>query len=135
MTKNDDRLEQFMKIREEAARAYVNGDAGPLGELMPALGPATFFGPDGGSVGGVQAVFSRYASDATHFQKGSETHFEVLQFAASDSVAYWTGLQHAVTRMKGNPEPAKMSLRVTELFRKEDNGWKLVHRHADMLKA
>lgn len=52
----------------------------------------------------------------------------------SGRVAWWTGLQIAEVRMKDKDQRVPMTLRVTEAFRFEDGGWKLVHRHADPVK-
>ncbi len=122
---------QFMKQREQAARAYVSGNFEPLGKMVTHASPATFFGPAGGVQQGPELVRSTYQHDATRFMSG-ETHFEVLHMAASDGVAYWVGFQHATVQMDGSTELRHMQLRVTEVFRREGDEWKLVHRHADM---
>lgn len=134
---NDDLhdFEQFMKRREDAARAYVLGKAEPLGQIVTHALPATFFAPYGGYRQGAEQVFSTYELDAKVFEPGGETSFEVLQMAASDGVAYWVGFQHATVRMRGKTEVIPMKLRVTEVFRREENEWKLVHRHADSLAS
>ena len=126
-------FKQFMKRREQAAGAYVGGDAAPLGRMSARHSPATFFAPMGGYVQGADTVLSRYERDAESFERGSESHFEILHMAASDGLAYWTGFQRASARMRGQSEPIPFNLRITELFRRDDGEWKLIHRHADTL--
>lgn len=53
--------------------------------------------------------------------------------AASGDVAYWAGFQRSNIRMQGKVQAIPMDLRVTEVFRRQDGAWKLVHRHADTL--
>jgi ketosteroid isomerase-like protein len=135
MSNNFHDFEQFMKRREDAARAYVNGDAGPVSGIAAHSSPATFFHPGGDCEQGAEQVASRYARDAKHFEAGGDSSFEILHMAASDGIAYWVGFQRATACLKGRPEAVPMSLRITEVFRREGDEWKLVHRHADMLKA
>jgi len=128
-------FEEFMRQRVEAARAYVNGDADPLGRLATDADPATFFSPRGDLVRGAQAVDARYRADARGFAAGNDTTIEVLQMGASEDVAYWVGVQRANVHLQGRPEPTPFNLRVTEVFRREGSTWKLVHRHADPLTS
>jgi ketosteroid isomerase-like protein len=131
----DDTLDfdRFLLQRTHAAEAYVNGDAEPLSAIVARASDATFFGPGGGAVHGAEAVETRYRSDAPMFERGGTTRLEILQATADGDVGYWVGYQHAMARLRGRPDPVPMKLRVTEVFRREDGAWKLVHRHADML--
>jgi ketosteroid isomerase-like protein len=135
MNDEQDDFERFMQQRQEAARAYVSGDATPLGKIVTHQSTATFFGPRGGYTQGAEAVWSRYERDVTSFESGGESHFEILDMAASGGLAYWVGFQRATTHRRGGPEAVPFNLRVTELFRREGDTWKLIHRHADPLIA
>ena len=126
-------FEQFMKQRGEVALAYISGDASPLGEIVACHSPATFFKPSGGYRKGAEAVWSQYERDATNFESGSEGQLEILHMAASGGLAYWVGFQRATTHLRGRPEAVPFNLRITELFRREGDTWKLIHRHADPL--
>ena len=128
-------FEAFMKRRQEAASAYVRGDPAPVNQLATVLEPASFFGPGGGIDKGAAHIRAAYRDGSAQFEAGSDSTLEILQQAANDTIAYWTGIQHATAKLKGKPEKVPMDLRITELFRREDGEWRLVHRHADMLKA
>src|SRR5215831_13883676 len=127
---NDDQhdFELFMKQRSEVARAYINGEAAPLGEMVVHHDPATFFKPSGGYRQGAEAVWAQYERDATNFERGSEGELEILHLAAGDGLAYWVGFQRATAHLRGRPETFPFNLRVTELFRREGDTWKLIHR-------
>jgi len=86
---NDDLedFKQFMKQREEAAKAYVSGDPAPLDTLSTTIAPSTFFGPRGGFKRDPGDVNTTYKSDAKSFTTG-DTHFEILHMGASDGLAY-----------------------------------------------
>jgi ketosteroid isomerase-like protein len=133
MSQQQQDFKTFMKERQQVAAAYVSGDAVPLGRIVAQQSPASFMSPGGGVVKGTQAVWSRYEKDAGRFEAGSTTELEIIDMAAGDTVAYWTGIQQAQARMKGQAEAVANKLRVTEVFRREGDSWKLVHRHADPL--
>lgn len=124
-------FEAFMHERSRAAQAYVTGDPGPLVAMATTQNPATFFGPQGGRVEGAHAVVSNYQEATQQFAPGGDTNLEILHQGSSGDLAYWVGIQHAHVHMIDQSEPVEMHLRITEVFRCEDNDWKLIHRHAD----
>ena len=128
-------FEQFMKKRSEVALSYINGDPAPLNGIISHHSPATFFRPSGDYYQDAEVVWSQYERDATSFESGSEGQLEILHMAVGESLAYWVGFQYATAHLRGRPEPVPFNLRVTELFRREGDSWKLIHRHADPLRS
>jgi NAD(P)H-dependent FMN reductase/ketosteroid isomerase-like protein len=124
-------FDTFMKRRADIARAYVNGDASPLDQIVARSGAASFFPPTGGVETGAEAVAKRYDADVKTFRPGGESSLEILQSAAGGELAYWTGFQSAKVKMQGQDSPVAMKLRITELFRRVGGEWQLIHRHAD----
>ena len=126
-------FEAFMKQRIAAADSYVNGNGKPLDAIASRLEPVTFMPPSGGVQRGAGHVAERYLHDAGRFDEGSTNAIEVLQMNADGDIAFWTGFQRSKVKMKGKDEAMPFDLRITELYRREDGAWKLVHRHADPL--
>jgi ketosteroid isomerase-like protein len=126
-------FEQFMKRREEASRRYMQGDAAPLGDIVARTSAATFFGPQGDYHQGADEVWASYEQGATLFESSIDEGFDILDMGASGDIGYWVGFQRTLTQVRGRPEPIPFNLRVTEVFRREGDEWKLVHRHADPL--
>ena len=130
----DGSFEAFLAHRPDVGEAYVNGDAGPLSAISTDRDPATFFGPRGDVVSGSETVLQTNQEGATNFAPGGRSTFEVLHAAADGDLGYLVGIQRATVRMVDTDDPIEMALRLTELYRREDGAWRLVHRHADALK-
>ncbi len=128
-------FEAFLERREKVSFDYINGEPGPLLEISTTTDPATFFPPSGDRVHGAATVNAANKKGAKAFTTGNKGHFEVMQSGSSGGLGFWTGVQHATLKMKGKAQPVTMLLRTTEVFRVEKGAWKLVHRHADMIKG
>jgi ketosteroid isomerase-like protein len=124
-----DPFDTFMKQRAKIAAAYSSGNASPLNTIVAREGTATFFPPTGGSVSGANEVAARYNNDAKARSPGSKSKLDVLQSGASEELAFWTGFQEFQGKIGG--QDVNMRLRITELFRRNGDEWRLVHRHAD----
>jgi ketosteroid isomerase-like protein len=133
MSNDTESFEQFMKQRAEIALAYVKGDGAPIVGIATRTQPATFFGPFGGLTQGAAEIAEAYQKGAAAFGPEGENRLEILQMAADNGIAFWVGFQRATAHLKGKPDPIPMALRITEVFRREGDEWKLVHRHADTL--
>lgn len=127
-------FDDFMAAREKAAEAYVRGDGTKVDSMVPHSGTASFHSPLGDTVTGGAAVAKRYLKDAAAFHDNGATRFEVLQKGASGDIGFWTGFQIASVQIGEMPKPIEMRIRVTEVFRRIDGDWRMIHRHADASK-
>lgn len=124
---------QFMQVRLAASTKFVEGFFKPLREVSVDKSPATIFPPTGMCVQGADEVNTFNEKGAANFLPGAKNKFEVMHQGADENLAYWTGIQRSTVKMKGQDKEIVFNLRVTEIFRKENGEWKLMHRHADKL--
>lgn len=122
----------FMNRRATATREFCKGNPQPLVSLSTEHDPASLFSPDGAIIKGAQTVTEANERTAATFGPHGDSEFEIIHQASDGRIGYWAGLQRAKVEIDG--KMTAMELRVTELFRYEDDGWKLVHRHADPFK-
>lgn len=127
----DEFLESVLPALTAADTALHNGDPGPRIALWSRNDPVTLFGALQIKTGWAEIapVFEWVAS---RFSNCESFEYEVLAAGASDDLGYIVGVEHT-TASVGDGAPEPYALRVTTLFRRENGGWKVVHRHADPL--
>jgi len=120
----------FETARRPAASAFAAGDGALVVGLSAQRGHATFFDPGGGFTEGAEAINRANREGAARFGPSGTTELEVKDLGESGDLAFWTGYQAADLDIGGKRQ--SMRLRVTEMFRREADGWKMIHRHASM---
>ena len=128
MSEAEDFLGSVLPRLTEADTALHNGDSAPRIAIWSHHDPVTLFGAVlmGSGWTEIQQVFESLAS---RFSNGSY-EYEVIAAGASGDLGYVVGIEHSTVSV-GGATPEAYELRVTEVFRREDGEWKVVHRHAD----
>ncbi|MDQ4144173.1 MAG: nuclear transport factor 2 family protein [Actinomycetota bacterium] len=129
MAEVDDFLDQVLPALLEADTTFHNGDVAPRMAIWTRNEPVTVFGAVMTKTGWreIEPAFERLAS---RFSNCSSFEYEVIAAGASGDLAYIAGIEHTTASVGGAPSQA-YELRVTTIFRRENGGWKVVHRHAD----
>jgi ketosteroid isomerase-like protein len=131
---DDKEFRAFLNDFEAALTGFVNGDASLWKKLASKSDDGTIMGGWGAYEKGWSQVGPRYDWAASQFSpSGAKVRVEYLTVGVSGPVAYTVSLERSDVKLKGMEKPAPMVLRVTHIFRKESEGWKLIHRHADAM--
>jgi ketosteroid isomerase-like protein len=128
---DDDRefLGWFTTTWHDAEVALHNGDAGPRDEVTwSTREPVTLFGAwlNATNADEARAVFRRLEATFTDAVQGE---ISLVAHGVSGDLAYTVHREHTTTTVNG--EPRRYTLRVTQVYRREDGTWHVVHRHAD----
>ena len=109
----------------------VKGDPDGYKALYSRRQEITLGNPFGGFGRGWEQVVERLERAASYFRDGHATSFETVEQVVTPEFAYTVEIERYVAKVGGSPDLSEIALRVTCIYRREGDGWKLVHRHAD----
>ena len=133
---DDPSFTTFLQLFEQGTTHFINGDPALWKQNASRRDEATLMGGWGTYERGWTEVGARYDWAAGRFEKsGAAVKVEYLASGVSGDLAYTVAIERSQVRLVGQTTPSDMALRVTHVFRKEGDSWKMVHRHADPLIA
>lgn len=132
MDDRDDFLTWVRSDLYQAELALHNGDAAPRRALWSRNEPVSVLGAWRNAFGQpeIDVLFTALGesfSDCTSYE------FELQSFDVVGDVAYTAGLEHSSVSVDG--QPRTYTLRVTQVYRREDGTWRVAHRHGDTFSA
>jgi len=128
---SDQELDEFMARAQEAAVAYVRSDMERYVELVPHAEQFTLLPPYGGPAGRREQHDGTLRS-APDFILEGDARLEDVEIHAWGDTLVMAMIERQHGRLDGKPDQ-NLSLRVTHVYRREGDRWRLVHRHADPL--
>ena len=130
MSELDDFLEHVLPSFIDAADAMHNGDSAPFAQMWSKTDPVTLLGAAMTAPTGWKNVTEAQRAVASRFSNGTPLEFELIAADVKGDLAYTVGNERSSVSVDGSPARAA-TLRATQIYRRENGGWKLVHRHAD----
>lgn len=116
----------------QALGAFVKGDARRVMDLFSRRDDVTLANPLGPPRRGRADVEKGAAEAAANFVDGSVRFEEVSRYSTSD-LGYVVHLERYELQFAGSEGITPSSLRVTMIFRREGDNWRVAHRHADQI--
>ena len=131
MTSQDEAREASRQFYA-ALNSLFNGDSDPMAAIWDHGPTVTSLRPFGGREVGWQAVHDAFARIATHATGGdNEIHDQLIEVVGD--MAYEVGVERGHLELAGHQVPVEY--RVTNVYRRRDDGWKMVHHHTDTSPA
>jgi ketosteroid isomerase-like protein len=121
---------QDMLAREQVAEsAFYRGDPEPFKRLWSHSDTVSLFGAFGPCKKGWEPVSNTFDWVAGRYRNGTvRAEYEVVY--EGDDVAYTVGYELGEVALDSGPL-VQQRLRVTQIYRRDDGEWRLVHRHGD----
>jgi ketosteroid isomerase-like protein len=124
-------FEGTMQKARAALDMIVKGDAEAYKALYSDSEEITLANPFGGIAHGREEVIETLDRAASNFRDGHTTGFETIERLVTPDLAFTLEIERYVAKVGGSSDLSDVALRVSCMYRFEDDGWKLLHRHAD----
>ncbi len=124
-------LAQAIEDDHRALDALVNGDPEPKKRMFSERDDVTVANPLGLPVRGPSELHATLDRVASQIEGGEPHRFERISEYVTADLAYVVEIERSRIRLRGSEELAPFSLRATTVWRREDGGWRIAHRHAD----
>ena len=128
-------LADAVEQNHRALDAFVKGDAEPLKALYSRRDDITLANSFGPPVRGWSDVAETLERAASNYRDGEATGFERVSDYATEELAYTVEVERYVSKVGGAADLSQVAVRVTTVFRREDDAWRIVHRHADPITS
>jgi hypothetical protein len=123
-------LDQAIQQMRAATADFINGKTDAWKAMCSHRDDATLFGGWGGHERGWDQLSPRYDWAAARFN-GGEVEFEEIARYVSTDLACTVHYERMQVRLTGGDQIVPVNLRVSHMYRLEEDGWKLINRHAD----
>jgi ketosteroid isomerase-like protein len=126
--------EDFDRAIEASHRALdeiARGDPSGFLELYSQRDDATLANPFGPPGRGRAQIEENARRGASNYRDGRVIGFDSFAKCITADLAYILEIERFEAKVGGSEEVTPVALRVTSIFRREGDTWKLVHRHAD----
>lgn len=130
MSDRDEFLAWVKSDLVDAERAMMSGDDGPRRAIWSRTEPVSALGAWRNAVGREQLV-EAFEVLATSFSECTDYALELISFDVVDDMAYTVGYERMTASIDG--QPRTLTLRATQVYRREDGAWRVAHRHADAI--
>ena len=110
-------------------RVLEESDTGPMEEIWSHGSDVSAMHPPGGRMLGWEEVRAGWEQAAQAFSGGQVALDEMVVFAISEDAAYTLGTEHGQASV--GEQTLRIDWRVTNIYRREADGWKIVHHHTD----
>lgn len=129
----DPDLEELVHHASEAHAALMAGDLGRYRASLTFSDDSTLMTPFGGKTTRIAELSNeRWESIARFFRNGRDADLQLIESYRSADIAVLVAIERANVEVGGLPAQ-DWALRVTLVFRRDEQQWRLVHRHADPL--
>ena len=124
-------LDQLIERYHSALSEFMTGNPQPAVAFFSQRDDITLANPFGPVVRGPNQVRLAAERAAMNYRGGRAISFEPFAKCVTHDLAYLVEVERYEAKVGGRHDLIPFALRVTSIFSRETDGWRLVHRHAD----
>ena len=130
--------DETAEVEAVASRFYValnamfTGDLSPMKDVWSHDDDVIYMGPDGGFQVGWTQVFAEWEAQAA-LKLGGRVEPEHMRITVGTTIAVTHNFERGENMPAATGQPQAVSIRATNVFRKENGTWKMIAHHTDRL--